>query len=146
MTSPETEASALLIRQVSKLHDEVVSSIRVLHNQLEGTFDGAIMSDIVHSFVNHNVPRAIGSATSLSDSELCTHIQSVMRNYLESLPKESSQIASTVYSVCVLNDVHALLMSCVPTHIINTIKLLNGGRFLLEKLEMTLVVVAKSLN
>lgn len=146
MTSPETEASALLIRQISRLHEEVMDSLRVCVNQVEGTFDGAVLNDVMKSFLHHDVSRAIKGAASLTNAELCIHIQSVMRNYLEILPKDGSQIASTAYSICTLNDVHALLMSCVPAHIVNTIKLLNGGRFLLEKLEMTLVVVAKSLN
>jgi hypothetical protein len=145
MTSPETEASIILLRHISRFHDDVMDKMRLMINRLEGTFDGAILNDIMRSFLHHDVARAIRSAADLHSKDLCIEIQILLRNYLDTLPQEKAQIASTVYSVCSLNDIHALLMSCVPNPIIGNLKLLNGGRFLIEQLEMLLVVVAKSM-
>lgn len=145
MGSPETEASIIFIRHIKRLHDDVMDNLRLVVNKIDGTFDGAVLSDACKFFLHHKIQLAIDRCSALENAEACTEIQGIMANYLEILPNDKGQIASTVYSVCSLNDTHALLMSCVPSHVSVNLKLLSGGRFLIEPLEMLLVTVAKSM-
>jgi hypothetical protein len=152
MTSPETEASAIFVRHLDRLHQDVMDRMRLQINQIDGTFDAAILNEVMKRFLHHNVTGAVGelrnklSPDEIADSSVFSNTDEILSHYLGSLPKERNQVAATAYNVAGGNDVHALLMNIVPNHLSNSLKLLNGGRWPLEYLEVLLVTIAKSMN
>lgn len=152
MTSPETEASAIFIRHLDRLHQDVLDRMRLQINQIDGTFDGSILNEVMKKFLHHNVTGAIGvlrnklSPEEIADSSVFQNTDEILNHYMGSLPKERAQAAATVYNVCAVNDTHAILMNSIPKHISNYLKLLSGGRWTLEYMEVLLVSITKSMN
>ena len=152
MTSPETEASAIFIRHLDRLHQDTMDSMRLTVNQIEGTFDGSVVNSVMKRFLHHDAAGAMNelrskfSSSEIADSSVLSRVDELLTHYLGILPAERNQIAATSYNVCGGNDVHALMMNLVPDHISRNLKLMSSGRWQLEYLEVLLVTIAKSMN
>lgn len=152
MTSPETEASAIFIRHLDRLHQDTMDGMRLTVNQIDGTFDGSVVNSVMKRFLHHDANGAMNelrrkfSPQEIADSSVLSRVDELLNHYLGVLPAERNQVAATAYNVCSGNDTHALMMSLVPDHISRNLKLMNGGRWQLEYLEVLLVTIAKAMN
>ena len=149
--SPETESSIIYFRQIGRLHAETVDMMRISIKDLDGTHDGAIYNQLMKYFLHNNATKALAflrekvSVDGFPPEHPFTLASGMIQNYLGALPLSQDQIISVAYSVCGLNEINALLNDVVPEVCISNLKILNHGRLQIERLEMLLVIIAKSM-
>jgi hypothetical protein len=102
-------------------------------------------------FLHNNATKALAflrdkfSVDSFPPEHPLTLASGMIQNYLGALPLNQDQIISVAYSVCGLNEINSLLNDVVPEVCTSNLRILNNGRWQIERLEMLLVIVAKSM-
>ena len=98
MTSPETEASAIFVRHLDRLHQDVMDRMRLQINQIDGTFDATILNEVMKRFLHHNVTGAVGelrnklSPDEIADSSIFSILTKFSIIILDRYPRNGTKL------------------------------------------------------
>ena len=141
----ESETSVLFMRQLKRLHDETVDLMRVHIHQVEGTTHGAIYNQVMKHFLHHKVGAAMFlirhhfRLDELPETDLWHRCNQWLTNYLDVLPETITQAVEICYHTLDRDRRNSLMMNSVPSDVEFNLKMLAGGRWQIEVLEMMMV-------
>lgn len=138
-------------RRLNKLHKDTVDHFLELgKDKSPDAYQGA--RQVCEFFAAHKIDQAIEQAKFLAnyaeDEKLYGHFVEMMGNYRETLPEVPYQIGMIVYNLCGERELKMILESGeIPPPCSNAITMLSNRRkgFLIEHIEMTLVIIVKGM-
>lgn len=151
--SAETrEAHRVYWEKLTCLHRETVSLILAIGNE-NGEHGAQGAYQICELLGAHKVRAAIDQARFLSNysedhSQCFDRICNLIENYQDTLPESEKQVVAIVYNLCGTDHIQEILHEKIPQVCSNAMIFLSGRRngFLIERMEMTLVVVTKAME
>lgn len=145
MASPETEASVIFMRSLRRLFEETTDLMRIRVHECDGTFQGATLNQVIKDFLHHRVTASIVTVRSnfkldeLPEGNLWVIINNLLTNYLDVLPDTMEQAVTILYETLDRDRINQLIMNSVPSSVEMDLRMLSGGRWLQEVLELKLV-------
>lgn len=146
----DKEGSELYIFGVGKLFHESLDLISEIANRESGTIPGAMIQSVRGVFQNLNTVLAKAkaeegiSAADMESESPSWRVFNVVKEYLDILPDSKSELVEIVYEVCESKDLDSILMLNIPVGIQHKLKLLNGGRWQIERIEAELWSLANN--
>jgi len=139
-------------QKLTNLHRETVELI--LGIGCEGDDDSkAGARQICELLASHQVTKSIEQARFLSNysgenSSIFERICTIIENYEDTLPEGEHQAVAIVYNLCGTDQIMKIIAGEIPEICSKAMIFLSGRRrgFVLERMEMTLIVIAKAME
>lgn len=145
MGVPDTEASMIFMRSLRRLHEDTLDLMRIGLHDVSGTFEGACYNATMKHFLHHNAVASLGSigdkrkVDELPKENIWVRTKGWLENYLDVLPDTPEQAVTILRETLDRDRINALIMSQVPADVESSLRMLSGGRWQLEILELRLV-------